>query len=198
MSSVLCRHGAGLNLEFLQGVRERERKIHGIEQIVVHGAIQQIAHTRERSAGNRDIEATRETGRPVGASGNGRACQLDQFYRISPVEWQIDNALVVYQSADAGGLGFHLRGVGLYLDALADGAHLKGHVQGRIRSHLQHDSGLNVRGESRLGYFYAIRPDRQIHQNVSAVAAAGGGPHYACISLSGLDFGVRNCRARRI
>src|SRR6516225_2359821 len=65
---------------------EWKRKVHGIEQVVVHGAVEVVAHTRKLSASDGDLQTSWHSGGGVRSTrnGNGRFTASNRLLYMVP------------------------------------------------------------------------------------------------------------------
>ena len=198
MQAVLGGQRVGLDLEFLQSVGEWERHVHGVEGVVIERAIQEVSDAGEQPAADGDVQTSREACRSRLSRRHRGSGKLDELDGIPPVERQLENALILNYHADAGALRIHERGIGFHLHGLGHRADLQRHVDGGIGGHLQHDARLHIGREPLLGHFQAVRPDRQIGQDVVAVGAAGDAANRTGIGLGCFHVGIGDRAAGRV
>jgi hypothetical protein len=191
MMSVAGGHCARLDLELLHGVREWQRQIQIVMQIVVIGAVQQIGRATARPARNRDglrrvVAVPVETGRDHGGPG-----QENQVRGVAAVQWKFHDALIVDDLTHTGTARFNHRDVRLNLEGLRHLSHLEDNVDYRIAVHLQHDSGLNIGRETDKSRLEPVRTDGQIRKRVRSCFVGDRGAAHTGVCLRYLDLDTR-------
>ena len=164
MHAVLRRQRAGFRLEFLQRVGERQRQVQVVARVVVHRAIEHVAHAERQPAGQR-------IGLGAAAAAHGAAREglhlrhrrrqiLQQVGGVASVQRQVEDPLVVHHLADAEAARLdHLR-VGLDGDGFGDLAERQGDRHDRVAVHLQHDARLHGGPEPLQRHFELVGADR--------------------------------------
>jgi hypothetical protein len=188
--AVLGGQSAGLHLEFLQRIGERQRQVEVVVRIIMHRPIEHVRGSERCSARDgKSFAAGLSLPGPAGrqAGLDDRSGQYHEIGGIPPIQRELEDALVINYRSDAGGLRFHHGGVGFYLNLFCDGADLQRDIDGGIVTHLQDDAGLKVPAEALLARFQLVWPDRQIRQNVFANSSRGCCTHEAGAGLGGLN-----------
>ena len=179
--------------------RERGASLH-LLGLVVRAAIHDVGHAVGLAAGDRDRHRRIVL---VGVEVAGRrrrreAGEEDQLGGLPAVERQLDDALVVDDLADAGGMRLDHRRVRGHRDLLADRADRERDVDLRVGADLQDDAVLHVGVEPRQRDLQLVGPDRKIGHDVGAVL---GGEHRADgagVGLGDRDVGARQRAAARV
>src|SRR5690349_25056318 len=99
MSAVRGVLSAGGDFELLERVREGQRKARSVEQVAVRRSIEVVLDAVEIAAGCRNEDAGPHPKSPGGAGLHRSAAERDQVRWLPAVEWEIDDALGLDDSA---------------------------------------------------------------------------------------------------
>src|SRR6185369_11106906 len=100
--AALRSQAASRHPEFLQCVGEGQRKTRGVLRIVVNRAVERIGHAELQAAGDGDVDATLEVAAVRPTRLHGRTGEHDQIRDLAPLQWQLHNAFLFDDGADAG------------------------------------------------------------------------------------------------
>ena len=191
---------AGLNTEFLQGLRKGERQVFVLVEVGVTGTVQSKRHrallrtVRGQPQGAGDRLAGFGADRPD----HGARDQRRQFRRVAPVERQLDDARVVDDFADGGCCDVHLHRVPRDADCLTQFPKLEREVHAQVLVRQQFDTGAadaSESGECRPDFIRG-RPERG--EGVKAVGARQGFARQAGRLLDSGHGGARHHAATAV
>ena len=168
---LLDAGAAGIDLELLQRIREGERIRPATARVgeartvqtVIGGVTQTARYLEHRLRMKVNTLATRGNRHLGCCAGEG-----NQIGHIAPVERQLDNPLVIDHLADRQVPHLHSDRVGLYLDRLADLAHVEHNVDHRAAVDLQQNAGLHKSAETGQRRLQSIGTERQVRHHVQA------------------------------
>ena len=168
--AVRRREAARFDFNLLQRVGKRQRKVGPVVRVVVHRAVQREGQAERLPARHRDPRAARHALIARHPDLNGPPTEGDQVGDLSSVQWQLEDALVLDDLADAGIARLHHRGVRLDRHAFFELSHFQDDVDDRARIDLEHDPGLHEGSKAGQGNLQAIRSEREVRQNIRARA----------------------------
>jgi hypothetical protein len=128
----------------------------------------------------------------------GQAGQEDQLGRLSTVQWQLCDALVVDDLTHAGAVCLDHAGIGSDRHLLAHLPEGKRDVDLGIGADLEDDAISDVSGEPREDDFHLIRANRQVRQRVAAIAGGEHGSSQTGVGLRDRDFSTWQYAAARV
>ena len=126
---------------------------------------------------------------------NSGAGQQDQFLCLTPIERQIQYALIIDHLPHGRILGFDKGSIGLDFDLFGNLAHCQNRINDRAAVDLQHNACLNIRSKARQCRFEPIRTQRQVRQYVGPCLISNNGAFGACVGLRYRDFDARQYSA---
>ena len=197
VKAVLRLQHTGFHLELLQSIRERQRQRQVVVWILIDRAVQLVRDAIALAArhGHHDGRIIPH-GVDRAVTWRARHTRKEyQFDRIAPIQWHLGDSQGVHYLADAGRTRLHLRGVGFHRYLFADCANLQPYIDREVAIHLEHDTRLDVRRETRLCGFQHIRPERKSGKHVPAIFAGGHRSNRTRGGLGHLDVGARYYRA---
>src|SRR5262249_16887370 len=177
MQSVSRRERAGLHAEFRERVRKRERHVDVGEAVVVVPAVEQVVGGIARAAGDGNgLRAKKTLAARIRSIAVIDRCarDSDELRRITAVERQLDDALLIDYLGDRVLLRLHETGIGVYLDRFAHLPDLHRDVDLDIVVDAELNSGLLVRLKTRSYCPQRVRADRQTGQRVEPVIVSDG------------------------
>ena len=190
VKAILCRHCAGLNLEFLESVRKWQRQAQTVVGILPDGTIQQIRHAVAVAARHRYHDRGIVSYR-IHRTLSGivrHAGQEDQFVRIASVERHLRDLLIRDDLPDGRSTRFNQSGVRCNFNLLRGLADLKHDVDQRAGIDLKDNTSLQVGPEAGQSGFEHIRSDGQTGEDIVACLIRDGRPLAAGRGLSNCDL----------
>src|SRR5262249_38892366 len=155
-----------LQAEFLQRVREWNRKIQVIERVGMDSAIQRECRGASRQSGNDDTDpALQSAGRRIGAGRNSSSQQRQEIGRIPALKRQVDYLLVLDDLTNSQIASLDHRYIRLNLHLLIHLADFERNSQVWVLVDTEFNSGLHKRAEPRQRRFDFIWTNRKIWQN---------------------------------
>src|SRR6266446_3740816 len=201
MKPVTGGRRAHLNAELLYRIGKWNRRAYIGEQIIVAPTVQRVKGGISRTSLDRIRDRSRIILVPNcirRRSGLRRPRKLNQSSRLTAIQRQVHNTLVIEDSSDRVALRFDHPRVGLDLYDLHCGADLQSYINRGVDVHLQHDSGLDVGSECLLGCLELIRPNGQIGQPIDTIDPGFRGPCKTSLGLGNTNDSANDRRSAGI
>ena len=152
--------------EFLESVWKGQWKTLAVVRIDVDCAVQHVADSGQKPArnGNNGLSGVCSVRRCSRLC--SRTSQRDEFGNIPAIQRQLQDPLVFYNLANPCIPGFHHRRIGLHFNLFRYLSDFEDGIDRGAAVHLQNNSALQKRAESRQTCFQTVRPEWKIRQSI--------------------------------
>ena len=188
------RQSAGLDIELLQRVRERERQIHVGHRVCIIAAVEKVSRAISLAACDGDRGGTEiilAADHAAAGSGHGSAGKQDQLSGLAAIQRQVIDAPLVDHLPDAVLGCLHHAGGCNHLDGFRRRPNLERNVLLDVAPYLQHDARLGVILETRSSHFESVGSHGKVGNHVTPFGVGHGSTDKLLVRLH-----HANCRSR--